>query len=187
MRLTAKTNRLLANLFRRRRLESDLDAELSAYLDEMAERKMQDGMSPAEARRQAVLEAGGLDQVKEEVRGAWLGNGIETTIRDVRYATRALRRSPGFTAVVILTLALGIGANLTMFSVMRAVLWRRARTHRYGTGGCAQRGQRGRGSRRTARSEGAQPAARKPLHDQRGGCKPGLRGRNGTSGCGQRV
>jgi hypothetical protein len=124
MRLAAKIKRLLTNLVRRHRLETTLDAELRGYLDEMAERKMREGIPPAEARRLALLEAGGLEQMKEEVRGAWLGNGIETTIRDVRYGVRALLRSPGFTAVVILTLALGIGASLTMFSVMRAVLWR---------------------------------------------------------------
>jgi len=124
MRLAAKISRLFGNLFRRQRLESTLDAELRSYLDEMTERRIRAGIAPAEARRLAMLEAGGLAQVKEGVRGAWLGNGIETTIRDIRYAGRALRRSPGFTAVVLLTLALGIGASLTMFSVMRAVLWR---------------------------------------------------------------
>ncbi len=124
MRLAAKINRLLGNAVGRNRLETSLDAELRTYLDEMAERKMREGVPLAEARRLALLEAGGLEQLKEDVRGAWLGNGIETTIRDVRYGVRALLRSPGFTGVVILTLALGIGATVTMFSVMRAVLWR---------------------------------------------------------------
>jgi putative ABC transport system permease protein len=124
MRLTAKIKRFAGNLFRRQQLENTLAAELQAYLDEMAERKVREGMSPAEARRQAVLEAGGLEQVKEAVRGAWLGNGVETTIRDMRYAARALLRSPGFTIVAVLMLALGIGASVTMYSVMRAVLWR---------------------------------------------------------------
>jgi putative ABC transport system permease protein len=124
MRVAAKINRLLGNLMRRHRLETNLDAELRAYLDEMAERKMREGVPLVEARRLAQLEADGLEQVKEDVRGTWLGNGIETTIRDVRYGVRALLRSPGFTVVVMLTLALGIGASVTMFSVMRAVLWR---------------------------------------------------------------
>jgi predicted permease len=124
MRLAAKIERLLGNLFRRQQLETMLDGELRAYLDEMTERKVLEGIHPVEARRQALLEAGGLEQMKEDVRGAWLGNGIETTIRDVRHALRALLRSPGFTLVVVLTLGLGIGASLTMFSVMRAVLWR---------------------------------------------------------------
>jgi putative ABC transport system permease protein len=124
MRLTAKIKRFPGNLFSRQRLEAALDTELRAYLEEMAERKTREGLDRAEARRQALLEAGGLDQIKEEVRGAWLGNEIVTMVRDVRYAGRSLRRSPGFTAVVVLTLTLGIGTNLTMFSLMRAALWR---------------------------------------------------------------
>jgi predicted permease len=124
MRMIAKIKRTLVNLFHRQRLENTLDAELRAYLDEMTDRKIREGIAPVAARRQALLEAAGLEQVKEEVRGAWLGNGIETTVRDVRYAVRALLRAPGFTSVVVLTLALGIGTNLTMFSVMQAVLWR---------------------------------------------------------------
>ena len=97
MRVAAKISRLLGNLMRRHRLETNLDAELRAYLDEMAERKMREGVPLVEARRLAQLEADGLEQVKEDVRGTWLGNGIETTIRDVRYGVRALLRSPGFT------------------------------------------------------------------------------------------
>jgi len=122
--MPAKVIRLISNLFRRDRLEETLDEELRGYLDEMTERKVREGLSRAEARRRALLEAGGMEQVKEEVRGAWLGSGIESTLRDVRFAGRALLRSPGFTLVVILTLAMGIGTNLTIFSVMRAVLWR---------------------------------------------------------------
>ncbi len=71
-----------------------------------------------------MIEAGGIDQIKESVRGAWLGQGIDTIFQDLRYAVRSLLRSPGFATLVIVTLALGIGANLTIFSLMRAVLWR---------------------------------------------------------------
>ena len=77
-----------------------------------------------EARRQALVEMGGIEQIKEEVREAWLGQGIETTFQDIRYVCRSLLRSPGFAVVVVATLALGIGANLTMFGLIRAVLWR---------------------------------------------------------------
>jgi putative ABC transport system permease protein len=70
------------------------------------------------------VEAGGVEQIKEAVRETWLGLGIETVFQDLRYAGRSLLRSPGFSAIVIATLAVGIGANLTMFSLMRSVLWR---------------------------------------------------------------
>ena len=76
MRLTAKIKRFPGNLFSRQRLEAALDTELRAYLEEMAERKTREGLDRAEARRQALLEAGGLDQIKEEVRGAWLATKL---------------------------------------------------------------------------------------------------------------
>ncbi|MEI9972230.1 MAG: permease prefix domain 1-containing protein [Ignavibacteriota bacterium] len=124
MRLTAQIGRLVHNLCHRARMEDVLSEELNGYVEEMTARKIQAGMSPAEARRQALLDAGGVAQVQEAVREAWLGNTVDTAVRDVRYALRTLRRSPGFTAVVLFTLALGIGATVTMFSVMHAVLWR---------------------------------------------------------------
>ncbi len=124
MRLAAKIKRIITNLAGRDRLEATLDTELRGYLDEMTERKIRHGIPPAEARRQALLEAGGLDQVKEQVRDAWLGTGIEATIRDVHYAIRTLRRSPGFTITALLSLALGIGANTAIFSILHALILR---------------------------------------------------------------
>ena len=124
MRDINKIKRFFGNLLRRRKAEDSLDAELRAYVEDLICRNIAKGLSREEARRQAFVEVGGLESIKEGVREAWLGNGIETTAQDVRYACRSLLRSPGFTAVVIATLALGIGSNLTMFSLMRAVLWR---------------------------------------------------------------
>jgi len=124
MRLAGKIKRLLDNLVGRDYLESTLDAELRGYLYEMTERKIRQGILPAEARRQALLEAGGLDQVKEQVRDTWLGTGIETTIRDVHYALRTLRRSPVFTIAALFSLALGIGANTAIFSILHALVLR---------------------------------------------------------------
>lgn len=124
MPLGSKIKRLIGNLLRRRTLEATLDAELKTYVDEMTDRNISRGMPREEARRQALIEVGGVETIKEDVRAAWLGQGIETTLQDVRYACRSLLRSPAFTLMVLATLALGIGANLTMFSLMRAVLWR---------------------------------------------------------------
>ncbi|MDQ1471704.1 MAG: hypothetical protein QOJ99_3184 [Bryobacterales bacterium] len=124
MRVVSKVRRLYSNLFRRHQVEDALDAQLRAHVDELTDRNIVKGMCGEDARRQALVETGGIEQVKEEVREAWLGQGIESTFQDVRYACRSLVRSPGFTAVVVATLALGIGGNLAMFSLMRAVLWR---------------------------------------------------------------
>src|SRR5580704_10932473 len=124
MRVANKVKRLFGNLLRRHRVEDTLDGELRAYVEELTDRNVVKGMPREVARREALVEAGGIEQIKEEVREAWLGHGIETAFHDVRYACRSLLRSPGFTAVVVVTLALGIGANLTMFSLVRAVLWR---------------------------------------------------------------
>jgi predicted permease len=124
MRAAGKIKRLFGNLLRRDRIEDTLDAELRAYVEELTHRNIVNGMPRDEARRQALTESGGIEQIKEEVREAWLGHGLQTTFQDIRYACRSLLRSPGFTATVVATLTLGIGANLTMFGVMRAVLWR---------------------------------------------------------------
>jgi putative ABC transport system permease protein len=115
---------LFRNLFRKERVERELDAEVSAYLDELTEEKVAAGMSREQARREARIELGGVEQVKEEVRAVRAGAVLEQFWRDVRVAVRSLRRNRGLTVTVVLTLALGIGANAAVFSVVRGVLLR---------------------------------------------------------------
>jgi predicted permease len=109
-------------VFRRNAVESELDAELRAHLDHQTAKHMAGGASRDAAERLARLELGGVEQVKEDcrdTRGVWL---VETVIRDARFAWRLLRKDAGFSAIAILTMALGIGASTTVFSVVNAIL-----------------------------------------------------------------
>src|SRR5579871_5345533 len=115
---------LWRNLFAKPRVEQDLDDELRAYVEELTDQKIRSGASYAAARRAALLELGGVDQVKEEVREIRIGNMLECTLQDLRYAVRTLSKNMSFTAVVVLALALGIGANTAMFSAAYGILMR---------------------------------------------------------------
>jgi putative ABC transport system permease protein len=109
---------------RRKRAEQDLDDELRSFVEMAAADQIRDGATPREARRQAVLGLGGVQQVKERVRTGRYGAWLDEIARDVRYALRMCGRNPGFSAVVVVTLALGIGANGAMFALADAALLR---------------------------------------------------------------
>jgi putative ABC transport system permease protein len=102
--------------------ERDLDDEVRAYLELLTEEKIRAGMSPDEARRAARLEAGGAEQIKDEVRDAEGARLFESTWQDIRHAGRQLRRAPGFAVLAVLTIGLGIGANSAIFSVINGVV-----------------------------------------------------------------
>src|SRR5216117_4158091 len=116
-------HRLIA-FFRRRRLEDDLDEELRSHMEMAIELNLRKGMTAEDARREALRSLGGVEQTKELYRDQRGLPMIETTLQDLRFGFRMLRRSPGFSALAILCLTLGIGANAAVFSWVEGILFR---------------------------------------------------------------
>jgi hypothetical protein len=114
----------LRSLFQRKVVEAEIDDELRFHFEKQVSKFIESGMQPEEARRLARLEFGGMEQVKEEHRDARGVSFFETLLQDVRYGLRILGRTPVITSVAILSLALGIGANTAIFSMMDAVMLR---------------------------------------------------------------
>jgi predicted permease len=121
--LTDLRTRLRA-LFQRHKLDADLDDELRFHLERQIDKHIRAGRTREDATRLAKIDLGGLEQVREKTREAWGVRLVESTLQDVSYAFRVLRKNPGFTLAVILSLALGIGANTAIFTLMDAVMWR---------------------------------------------------------------
>ncbi|MFS8637774.1 MAG: ADOP family duplicated permease [Gemmatimonadota bacterium] len=124
MRALAILRSLWLTLVRRERLEQSLDEELRAYVDLLAAEYEAAGMDPAQARRRALIETGGIEQVKEATREAWLGHGVATLAREIRFTLRGLRRAPMFCIVAVTVLGIGIGGAAAIFTVIKGSLLR---------------------------------------------------------------
>lgn len=124
MPFISKIKGFLRNLIFRSHVDADLDSEVQTHFGLLKEEFIRNGMAPHQAGRAARIELGGLEQLKEQVREQRLGNWLSSVFADCRFAFRQLRKSPAFTTTVVITLALGIGVNTAMFSLLNGWLLR---------------------------------------------------------------
>ena len=124
MPILARLTNLVRNLTRGAERDRDLHDELDSYVELLTEQKIGMGVDPQAARREALIELGGREVVKEQVRDRRIGHALTGVLQDLRYGLRVLRKNPGFTAVAVLTLSLGIGSSTAMFAVIEKVILR---------------------------------------------------------------
>src|ERR1041385_3360278 len=122
MALHSRVASLWRNLTDKESVDQELNEELRAHVDLLTDKKLREGLSPEAARRAALLEVGGVEQVKERVREVRMGRRLEDFSQDLRYALRGLRKHRAFTAVAVITLALNNGATTAIFTVINTIL-----------------------------------------------------------------